>query len=142
MAFWKVGIYEFSNVWIFEFVNVWIFEFLNFWNFDFLNIWILKFFNFCIFEFFEFFNFGILAFLKVVIGPYCLYPDFRLLSWVFMQDGGIFFPYRLSTTIHTYFFRITYHSLYLLGHYLLWKPSSTRPRHRWNRPPTENTQFF
>ena len=51
-----------------------------------------------------------------------------------MQDGGIFFPSRISTTIHTYFFRITYQSLYLLGNYLHGKPSSTRPRHRWNRP--------
>ena len=51
-----------------------------------------------------------------------------------MQDGGIFFPSRLSTTIHTYFFRITYESLYLLGYYLHGKPTSTRPRHRWNRP--------
>ena len=32
-----------------------------------------------------------------------------------MQDGGIFFPSRLSTTFHTYFFSITYQSLYLLG---------------------------
>ena len=32
-----------------------------------------------------------------------------------MQDGGIFFPSRLSTTFHTDFFRITYQSLYLLG---------------------------
>ena len=51
-----------------------------------------------------------------------------------MQDGGIFFPSRLSTTIHTYFFSITYQSLYLLGHYLHGKPTSNRPRHRWNRP--------
>ena len=34
------------------------------------------------------------------------------------------------------FFRITNQSLYLLGHYLHGKPTSTRPRHRWNRPPS------
>jgi len=31
-------------------------------------------------------------------------------------------------------FRITYQSLYVLGHNLHGKPTSTRPRHRWNRP--------
>ena len=56
-----------------------------------------------------------------------------------MQDGGLFFPSRLSTTIHTYFFRITNQSLYLLGHYLHGKPTSTRPSHRWNRPPLDKT---
>ena len=125
----KFWIFEFLNFWIFVFLNFWIFEFLNFWIFEFLNFLNFEFWNFCIFES------SIRALLFWI-------PAFDYLSWVFMQDGGIFFPSRPSTTIHTYLFSITYQSLYLLGNYLLGKPLSTRPRHRWNRPPRENTQFF
>jgi len=50
----------------------------------------------------------------------------------------LFFPSRLSTTFPAYFFTITYHSLYRLGHIHHGKPTSTRPRHRWI-PPLEKT---
>ena len=87
MNFWIFEFlnFEFLNFWIYEFwilnfwfLDFWIFEFLKFWIFEFLNFWIFEFLNFWIFEFFEFFNFRILAFLKVVIGPYCLNLGFRL----------------------------------------------------------------
>ena len=54
----------------------------------------------------------------------------------------LFFPSRLSTTFPAYFFTLTYHSLYLLGHIHHGKPIPTRPRHRWIPPTRENIQLF
>ena len=143
LNFW---IFEFLNFWIFEFLSFWIYEILNFWIFEFLNFWIFEFLNFWIFdflkfEFFEFFNFGILAFLKVVIGFYCLNPDFRFLFVGIYTGWWVIFPFSAFDNHSYLFFRITNQSLYLLGHYLNENPHPLDLDIDGIDPPTENNCF-